>query len=67
LLRTGKTEEKAMNGTIRRLWHEEEGLETIEYAIIAGIIAVGVLATVVSIGLWVSSKFTALNANLQGH
>ena len=58
----GKTEDKAMNGTIRRLWHEDGGLETV-----AGIIAVGVITTVVSIGLWVSAKFTALNAGLAGH
>ncbi len=45
----------------------EDGLETVEYAIIAGLIVVGVIATVVSIGVWVSGKFTALNAGLQGN
>jgi pilus assembly protein Flp/PilA len=45
----------------------EDGLETVEYAIISGIIVVGVLATLVSIGTWVSGKFTALNAGLAGH
>ncbi len=56
-----------MIDTIRRLWCEKEGLETIEYAIIAGIITVGVLTTVLSIGLWVNSRFTTLNSQLQGH
>jgi pilus assembly protein Flp/PilA len=45
----------------------EDGLETVEYAIIAGLIVVGVIATVVSIGTWVSGKFTTLNTSLQGH
>jgi pilus assembly protein Flp/PilA len=56
-----------MKTMMAKFWCEEEGLETVEYAIIAGLIAVGVIATVVSIGLWVSSKFTALNAGLAGH
>jgi len=46
---------------------EEGGLETVEYAIIAGIIVVGVITTIVSIGTWVSGKFTTLNAGLAGH
>ncbi len=45
----------------------EEGLETVEYAIISGIIVVAVIATVVSIGTWVSGKFTTLNTGLAGH
>ena len=56
-----------MNAIWARFWHDDEGLETIEYAIIAGLIVVGVIATVVSIGLWVNGKFTALNTQLQGH
>ncbi len=56
-----------MNAIVIKLWHEEEGLETIEYAIIAGLIVVGVIATVVSIGTWVSGKFDTLNTDLQGH
>ena len=56
-----------MKAMVKRFLVEEEGLETVEYAIIAGLIVVGVIATVVSIGTWVSGKFTALNAGLQGH
>ncbi len=56
-----------MNTILTKFWHEEEGLETIEYAIIAGLIVVGVITTVVSIGAWVSGKFDSLNTQLQGH
>jgi pilus assembly protein Flp/PilA len=50
---------------LKRFWHEEEGLETVEYAIILGLIVVGVILTVGSIGLWVSGRFDALLAGLQ--
>jgi pilus assembly protein Flp/PilA len=56
-----------MKAMVKRFLVAEEGLETVEYAIIAGLIVVGVIATVVSIGTWVSAKFTALNAGLAGH
>jgi Flp pilus assembly pilin Flp len=41
-------------------------LETVEYAIIAGLIVVSSIVTIVSIGTWVSGKFSALNAVLAG-
>lgn len=50
--------------TIARFIKEEDGLETVEYAIITGLIVVGVIATIGAIGTWVSGKFTTLNSNL---
>ena len=44
---------------------DEDGLETVEYAIIGGLIVVATIATIVSIGQWVSAKFDALLAALQ--
>ena len=52
---------------VKKFFVAEDGLETVEYAIIAGLIVVGVIATVITIGTWVSGKFTALNAGLTGH
>ena len=49
---------------LKRFITEERGLETVEYAIIAGLIVVGVIATVVSIGTWVSTQFSDLNTAL---
>ena len=52
--------------SLKRLFKDERGLETVEYAIIAGLIVVGVIATIVSIGTWVNTKFTALETGLAG-
>ena len=50
--------------TVKRFIQDERGLETVEYAIIAGLIVVGTIATIVTIGTWVSSKFDKLNTAL---
>ena len=52
---------------VKSFLKDERGLETVEYAIIAGLIVVGTIATVVSIGTWVSGKFTALDQGLAGN
>jgi len=49
-----------MRQLLRKFVRDEQGLETVEYAIIAGLIVVGVIATVTSIGDWVAQKFQAL-------
>jgi pilus assembly protein Flp/PilA len=56
-----------MKAMFKKLMLAGEGLETVEYAIIAGLITVGAIATIVTIGGWVSAKFTALQAALQGN
>ena len=50
---------------IKRLWKDEEGQGLVEYAILIGIIVVGVVAIVFVIGNWVSNQFTALRDDLQ--
>ncbi|MBN1787400.1 MAG: Flp family type IVb pilin [Sedimentisphaerales bacterium] len=49
-----------MRTVLKRLVNDEKGLETVEYAIIAGLIVVGVIATIASIGTWVNTKFGEL-------
>lgn len=49
---------------VKRFVKDERGLETVEYAIIAGLIVVGTIATIASIGVWVNAKFTTLNTTL---
>jgi pilus assembly protein Flp/PilA len=56
-----------MKALVARFLKNEAGLETVEYAIIAGLIVVGTIATIVTIGTWVSGKFTALNTALAAH
>jgi pilus assembly protein Flp/PilA len=57
--------EKTME-MLKRFIKDEKGLETVEYAIIAGLIVVGTIATIVSIGTWVNTKFGALDTGLAG-
>ena len=55
---------------MKQLWKrfvkDEKGLETVEYAIIAGLIVVATIGTIVSIGGWVSAKFIAMDTALAG-
>lgn len=53
--------------TIKRFISDERGLETVEYAIITGLIVVGIVGTIASIGTWVSQQYTDLNTDLQAN
>ena len=50
---------------VRRFLREEDGLETVEYAIIAGLIVVGTITTVAAIGVWVNARFGELESGLE--
>jgi pilus assembly protein Flp/PilA len=50
--------------TIKRFIKDEQGLETVEYAIIAGLIVVGIVAAITAIGTWVQTQFTTLQTDL---
>ena len=43
---------------------EEEGTETVEWAIMIGLIAVASIGVIVGIGTWVNAKFTELSLGL---
>ena len=49
---------------LKRFFADDRGLETVEYAIIAGMIVAGLIAVVVAIGTWVKGKFSALKTDL---
>ena len=51
---------------IKRLWKDEEGQGLIEYAILIGIIVIGVIVAVLFIGGWVQDQFDALQQDLTG-
>ena len=42
---------------IKRFIREEEGLETVEYAIITGLIVAGTIGIIAAIGQWVHDTF----------
>ena len=50
--------------TVSNFLSDERGLETVEYAIIAGLIVSGLVAIIVAIGGWVKNQFSNLQTNL---
>ena len=57
---------KALVRFCKKLASKEEGLETVEYAVIAGLIVVGTIVTVGLIGDQVAATFGALLTALGG-
>ena len=55
-----------MKKLMTRLVRDDQGQDLIEYAILIGLITVGIVTIVTSIGTWVNGQFTALNSDLQG-
>jgi Flp pilus assembly pilin Flp len=49
---------------LKRFAADDRGLETVEYAIIAGLIVAGLITVVVAIGTWVKGKFSDLKTDL---
>lgn len=49
-----------------KFFKDEDGLETVEYAVIGGIILVATIATVVLIGQQVSTRYTQILNALSG-
>ena len=47
---------------LRRLQFDEDGAALVEYTVLLGILLVAVIATIIAVGGWVNSKWTALNA-----
>ncbi|KGG91513.1 MULTISPECIES: Flp family type IVb pilin [Comamonas] len=53
-----------MKDQIIKFWRDEEGATAIEYGLIAGLIAVGIIASVSSIGTKLSAMFQAIVTEL---
>ena len=49
---------------LTRFLADDSGLETAEYAVIAGMIVAGLLATVVAIGTWVKRRLHAVKTGV---
>jgi pilus assembly protein Flp/PilA len=52
---------------VKAFIRDEAGLETVEYAIIAGLITVGAIVTILGVGTWVSGKFGELKTTLENN
>jgi len=55
-----------MKDVMKRFFKDEKGLETVEYAIIAGLITVAAIATITLVGAQVNQKFNDLLTALGG-
>jgi len=53
-----------MRKMLKKFLSDEKGTETVEWAIMIGIIAVAAIGAIVAIGAWVVSKFQTLSSNL---
>jgi Flp pilus assembly pilin Flp len=49
---------------LQRFLADDRGLETVEYAIIAGLVVTGLIAVVAAIGVWVKAQFDALKTDV---
>ncbi len=54
----------ALVRTCKRFWRDEQGLETVEYAIIAALITLAAITAIGVVGTQVGLKFTELGTAL---
>ncbi len=57
-------EMKKVTKMLKRFVRDEQGLETVEYAIILGLIVVGTIGAIMTLGSWVLGQFTAINTDI---
>ena len=48
----------------KRFVANEDGAALVEYTVLIGIMLVAVIATIIAVGTWVNTKWTALNTAL---
>ena len=53
-----------MKTSLKTFVSDDRGLETVEYAIIAGLIVTGLVAIIVAIGAWVKTQFSNLKTSV---
>ncbi len=55
---------KTVARQLKRFWNDEQGLETVEYAIITGLIVAATITAIGLLGAWVSGQFEAVNTTV---
>ena len=53
-----------MSARFRSFVRDDQGLETVEYAIILGLITAGVILTAAAIGVWVFGVYSGVQSDL---
>ena len=54
----------SLTNTLTRLWADECGAETLEFAVVTGLIVVAAIGFIKSVGTKVLAKWTSLNASM---
>lgn len=49
---------------MKQLKRDEDGAALIEYTVLLGILLIAVIAVIGTVGGWINTQWTALNANL---
>jgi pilus assembly protein Flp/PilA len=60
---TGSSMTKVFN-IAKHFIADEDGAALIEYTVLIGVMLIAVIATILAVGNWVNTKWTALNTNL---
>ena len=55
---------ETMINAVARFLADEEGLETVEYAVMLGLIAVGAIAAIATMLMWVGDHFAEANGRI---
>jgi pilus assembly protein Flp/PilA len=55
-----------MKNIVLSFVRDDQGQDLIEYGLLIGLITVGVIAFIGTIGTWVATQFSTLNAALNG-
>jgi len=55
---------KTLERLCRRFWKDQRGLETVEYAIITGLVVAATITAIGILGAWVSGQFQAVNTTV---
>jgi len=50
--------------TLKRFIKDEQGLETVEYAVITGLIVAATITAIGILGGWVTTQFETVNSNV---
>lgn len=56
-----------MKNLIAKFVKDERGLETVEYAIILGLVVVATIVAIETLGGWVQTQFDTTNTDLAAH
>ena len=53
-----------MKKLIQKFARDERGLETVEYAIILGLVVAGTIGVIAAIGVWVNGRFSSVQGDI---